>query len=130
MKESIMTTDHKFDPGRRRAVLTGGSVMAGMLVVPASGLAQGNQSPPDQQGQPSPSTQAGLPVQQMEQILRADGMVQNGVLSVSQDRDDLNDVMGPGGIPFKPAFQVRNDFYFQSLGNGRAIVNGELALLS
>jgi hypothetical protein len=65
----------------------------------------------------------------MEQILRTDGTPGNGVLQFSFDRDDLH-VTGPGGVPFKPAFQLDGSFFFQSLGHGRAIMNGDMALLA
>jgi hypothetical protein len=65
----------------------------------------------------------------MEQILRTSGTLSNGVLNITQDRNDLDHVTGPGGIPFKPAFEIRNEFHFQPLQSGRAIVNGEISLL-
>jgi len=49
-------------------------------------------------------------------------------LHIEQLRRDLSNVVGPADIPFKPAFQVHHDFYFQAIANGRAILNGELAL--
>lgn len=44
------------------------------------------------------------------------------------DRNDLN-VIGPGGIPFKPAFELNGEFAFQPLGDGRAILNADFPLL-
>ena len=61
--------------------------------------------------------------------MRTDGTVTDGVLAMSQDRKDLN-VTGPDGIPFKPAWQVKHEFEFQSLGPDKAIISGELSLLS
>lgn len=114
-----MNSQHELDPGRRRAVLTGGSLMAGLVAGGSPQLALANA--------PASGT---LPVQQIETILRSKGTFSNGVLSISQDRNDLDNVTGPGGIPFKPSWQVRNDLYFQALQPGRAIFNGELSLLS
>lgn len=74
-------------------------------------------------------TQRGtLPVAQIEEILQADGMDMDGVLTIEQDREDLH-VTGPGGLPFKPAWELNNEFYFQPLGSGRAILNADLPLL-
>ncbi|MBV9706089.1 MAG: DUF1259 domain-containing protein, partial [Chloroflexi bacterium] len=61
-----------------------------------------------------------LPVKQIEDIMQTNGTVMNGVLSLELDRNDLH-VTGPGGIPFKPAFELNGEFAFQPLGDGRAI---------
>jgi hypothetical protein len=116
-----MDIDCELDPGRRRTLLTAGTMMAGLLAA--------NSARADMASAQDAPAQALLPVGEMEQILRASGTVSNGVLNVTQDRNDLNNVTGPGGIPFKPAFQIRNDFYFQPLQSGRAIFNGEISVL-
>lgn len=69
-----------------------------------------------------------LPVAEIEQIVGADGHVDNGVLEIDIARQDIGDVRGPRGITFTPAFQVQADMYFQPLANGDAILNGDLAL--
>ncbi|MFL6673409.1 MAG: DUF1259 domain-containing protein [Massilia sp.] len=116
-----MNPDRELDLERRRALQTGGTMMAGLVAGSALVAAPANAQQ---------STGGALPVQQIETILRSRGTVSNGVLSITQDRDDLGNVTGPGGIPFKPPWQVRNDLYFQALQPGRAIFNGELSLLS
>jgi hypothetical protein len=118
-----MDSEHGLDPRRRHTLLAGGGLMAGLLVTPAPSVAWGAA----QRG--SGAGQAHLPVVQMEQILRTDGNISNGVLDITQHRNDLNDVTGPGGVPFKPAWEIRNEFHFQGLGSGRAIFNGEISIL-
>jgi hypothetical protein len=120
-----MNHDPEVDLGRRRTIVTGASAVAGLLASHASGVAAA-----DAIAQPEEAhANARLPVEQMEQILRTEGSIQNGVLSITQDRDDLNNVTGPGGIPFKPAWEIRNEFHFQPLQAGRAILNGEISIL-
>lgn len=121
-----MDIDHELDLGRRRTLAAGGAMMAGLLAaVPEAAFGQtGPIAPPP----PPPPSTGTLPVEAIERILRTRGHVSGPVLHISQLRNDLNDVVGPADIPFKPAFAVHNDFYFQALPNGRVILNGELAL--
>lgn len=70
-----------------------------------------------------------LPVEEMQEILQADGNVSGGVLDVEFNRSDLT-VTGPHGVRFEDGFQIQHEFFFQSLGSGLAIVNGDMALLS
>ncbi len=111
---------------RRRSLMFGGSITAGFATnfLPQMASAAGN-------APESPTVHPGekLPVKEIEEILRTDGKVTNGILAISLDRKDLH-VTGPGGIPFKPAWQVNHEFAFQSLGGDKAIVTGELSLLS
>ncbi len=65
---------------------------------------------------------------QIEAILQGPGMVTDGMLSVTLDRDDLK-VTGPGGIPFDPAFEINGSLYFQPLGDGVALLNGDFPVL-
>jgi hypothetical protein len=128
MSANIVNTKRELDPGRRRTLLTGGSMMAGLLVANTAGdaLAAAQQQPVAGQ------TNAQFPIREMEQILRTDGKISNGVLDFTQHRNDLNDVTGPGDsgrIPFKPAWEIRNEFHFQALQSGRAIFNGEISIL-
>jgi hypothetical protein len=117
-----METDREPDPGRRRTLTAGGAMMAGLFVAGAPDAALG------QAGTAAPPSTGTLPVQDIQRILRSSGTVNGPVLNVTQLRKDLNNVRGPADIPFKPAFEVHNDFYFQALPNNRAIVNGEFAL--
>ena len=117
---------------RRHALALAGSATGGLLVasrsagaalVPARDVAaSGHTLVAD-----APST-AGLPVQQIESILQASGSVSNGVLSISMSRTDLGTVKGPLGVPFEGMFELMHDIYFQSLGKGRAILNGDVTL--
>jgi hypothetical protein len=112
-----MHSDLELDHGRRRTLLTGGTLLAGVLGVQSA------------RADSSTSSNARLPVSQMETILRSQGKVSDGVLTIEQDRNDLDDVVGPGGIPWKPSFQIQHELHFQPLGSGHAIFNGELSLL-
>jgi hypothetical protein len=112
-----MHSDREHDQGRRRTLLTGGTLLAGLLGARAA-RATG-----------STGGSASLPVSQIETILRSQGTVKHGVLTIEQDRKDLDNVVGPGGIPWKPEFQIQNELHFQSIGSGHAIFNGELSLL-
>lgn len=69
-----------------------------------------------------------LPVQKIEQIVGADGHVDNGVLSISIERKDIGSVAGPRGVTFTPSFEIAGDLYFQPLASGQALLNGDLAL--
>jgi hypothetical protein len=70
---------------------------------------------------------SGLPVGAMEKALQAKGGTSNGVLSVGIDRSDITGV-SVHGVPIKPAFEVDGELDFQSLGGGRALLNGDLAV--
>jgi len=117
-----MEPDSELDIGRRRTLAAGGTLMAGLVAAGTPGISLG------QSGPVTPPQTGSLPVQDIQRILRSSGRVSGSVLHVSQQRRDLNDVVGPENIPFKPAFALHNDFYFQALPNGRVIMNGELAL--
>jgi hypothetical protein len=74
------------------------------------------------------SGSATLPVDQIQRIVGAEGTVDNGVLDITIERKDIGEVKGPRGMTLTPAFQVQADLYFQPLGNGDAILNGDMAL--
>jgi hypothetical protein len=120
-----MTYDPKLDLSRRRTLFTGARMMAGLLATQSSGIAAAETMPRTEEAH----LHARLPVEQMEQVLRTEGSVNNGVLSITQHRNDLNEVTGPGGIPFKPPWEIRNEFHFQPLHYDRAILNGEISIL-
>lgn len=70
-----------------------------------------------------------LPVKKIEKILQADGHVSSsGVLEVDIDRTDLHVTGGQPRVRFKDGFQIQHELFFQSLGHGKAILNGDLAL--
>jgi hypothetical protein len=121
-ENQTMETNREPDLRRRRTLTAGGAMMAGLFVGSTPDTALG------QTGTAAPPSTGTLPVQDIQRILRSPGTVHGPVLEVTQLRKDLNDVRGPGDIPFKPAFEVHSDFYFQALPNNRAILNAELAL--
>lgn len=69
-----------------------------------------------------------LPVAQIQHIVQAQGTVSNGVLSIELDRNDLQ-VTGPGGIPFKPAWEINNELYFQMLTESVGALNADVCVL-
>ncbi|WP_149263765.1 DUF1259 domain-containing protein [Actinomadura sp. K4S16] len=70
-----------------------------------------------------------LPVKAIEKILQADGHVsKSGVLEVDIDRKDLHVSGGQPRVKFKDGFQIQHELFFQSLGHGKAILNGDLVL--
>jgi hypothetical protein len=121
-----MNSDFELDQGRRRTLVTGGTLLAGLL---GPQVARADQAGTSQAASSSAGSGNTLPVSEMQTILRSQGTVREGVLSIEQDRNDLDNVVGPGGIPWKPSFQIQNELHFQAIGAGRAIFNGELSLL-
>ncbi len=119
---------------RRRALALGGTVSGG-LVAAGTGAAFGASRVRSPLNAGAPIIRVGggdddqLPVHQIEAILQASGNVSDsGVLSVEIDRNDLMNVTR-NGVPWLPPFEVNGTAYFQALGDGRAILNGDLALL-
>ncbi len=82
-----------------------------------------------QHAEAAPASGGSLPVKRIEKIMENTGTVSNGVLTIDLDRTDLH-VIGPHGLPWKPGFELTHEFYFQPLGEGRAILNAEMTLLS
>ncbi len=70
-----------------------------------------------------------LPVDEIEELVGAKGTVTNGVLDIPIARTDIGSVEGPEGVTFTPSFEIHGDLYFQPLADGRALLNGDLALL-
>lgn len=109
---------------RRRALGMGAGLAAGGVLSSAfpvaAAAASGVRSDQQQHGS--------LPVEEMQEILRAQGMVSKGVLSIGIDRDDIGEVAGPLGVRFTPSFEVNGGLTFQPLGENRAFFNGDLAL--
>jgi hypothetical protein len=105
---------------RRSVLAAGGSaaLAAGILgVLPDSAEASDTR----------PVARGALPVKRMQEILQADGTVSNGVLDVEINRSDLR-ITGPAGVPFEDGFQIQHEFFFQSIGHGTAMLNGDVAL--
>jgi hypothetical protein len=110
----------------RRQVLMTGAGMAGAGAVASASLPV--QAFAARAASSHSAARGGLPVQQIEAIMQATGTLMNGVLSIELDRNDLH-VVGPGGIPFKPAWEINGQFDFQGLPDGRALLNADMALL-
>lgn len=100
---------------RRRTVTLGGGVMGGLaaasLITPASADSSGHH----------------LPVSQIERIMQANGTVSHGVLTITMDRKHLKSAL-PGNIPVTPGVLLNAAYYFQSTGNGKAIMNANICL--
>jgi hypothetical protein len=112
---------------RRRALALGGGLAAGAALSSALPVAAGA-AVSDRVALRGHERHGGLPVVEMEKILRAWGTVSKGVLSIDIDRDDIGDVAGPLGVTFTPAFQINGTLTFQPLGDHHAFFNGDLAL--
>ena len=124
---SVMVMNEKKQQITRRDMLLTGVGAVGIGTV--AGLSTGNIPAFAEDAEVSHFMAGGkLPVKQIEEIMQATGTVTNGVLSIELDRNDLH-VTGPGGIPFKPAWQINGKFYFQPLTDGRAILNADMCLL-
>ncbi|MDQ6661591.1 MAG: DUF1259 domain-containing protein [Chloroflexota bacterium] len=118
--------DEQKKPISRRDVLITGAGLAGVGAV--ASLVGSHPTSAHAQEAIFSGSSTSLPVKQIEDIMEATGTVSNGVLTIDLDRDDLH-VVGPGGIPFKPAWEINGEFFFQPLSNGQAILNGDMCLL-
>ncbi len=109
---------------RRRALAVGGGVAGGLLAsaAPFTGAVAA--------GERHESKPGALPADQIQRIVRAEGTVTSGVLSIDLSRDDIGDVRGPLGVTFTPAFEVDGTLTFQPLKGGRAFFNGDIALMA
>jgi hypothetical protein len=67
---------------------------------------------------------ASPPVAEIQDIIKAQGTVSNGVLNIEIDRDDIPDVT-KYGVPVKPAFEINGNFCFQAAPGG-VMMNGDL----
>ncbi|WP_168221320.1 DUF1259 domain-containing protein [Actinomadura sp. WMMA1423] len=106
-------------------VATGAAAAVGTAAPSTAGTATPRPAP----SQTRPPGAERLPVKAIETILQADGRVsESGVLEVEMDRTDLHVSGGRPRVRFKDGFQIQNELFFQSLGRGKAILNGDLAL--
>ena len=112
---------------RRRALLLGAGLAGGLASSQAFALEKSLAQAQDSGG-PSGNGVLSKNIQnQIEGILQTKGKVSNGLFSVTIDRNDLTDVKLKG-VPIKPAFQINGQLYFQDLGGGRALMNGDFPL--
>ncbi|QKG21569.1 DUF1259 domain-containing protein [Actinomadura verrucosospora] len=124
----------------RRAALRrfrgGAALLAGLVATGAAVAGTATAPDADAAGPRAATSQARawtgtkrLPVKQIERTLQADGHVSSsGVLEVDIDRKDLHVTGGRPRVRFEDGFQIQHELYFQSLGHGKAILNGDLAL--
>src|SRR5581483_7492192 len=74
----------------------------------------------------APSDHLGFNPKQIEQIIGGTGMISDDVLSVSVERvEKIREL----GVTLQPAMQVESMANFQSIGNDRAAVAGEIIVL-
>ncbi|MEU8307479.1 DUF1259 domain-containing protein [Actinomadura sp. NPDC048955] len=112
----------------RAAALLAGLVATGVAAPGGTATAAGPERPRAAASQTRAGTQR-LPVKAIEKILQADGQVsKSGVLEVDIDRKDLHVIGGNPPVRFKDGFQLQHELFFQSLGRGKAILNGDLTL--
>jgi hypothetical protein len=113
-------------PVTRRGVLRlGGGAAAGL--VGAGAMLRAGVLPVVAAPSASQGSAGTLPVDRMEDILDAEGTVNNGVLSIGLDRTDIGTVH-IHGVPIKPSFEVNGALNFQPIGHNRALFNGDLPL--
>jgi hypothetical protein len=125
--------------GRRDALAWGANLAGGMLFTGA--LASCNDTPTGT-SIPAENTALGegsdlasarkagsLPVARIQEIMSTEGTVTSGILALEQERKDLH-VTGPHGLIFTPSWEMKHQFYFQPLGQGRALVNGDFCVRS
>lgn len=117
---------------RRRALTLAATASGGLLAATRGASAIPPPRPPLGHRSRAPLVHiedSGLPVDQIEEIMQAPGNVsESGVLSIEIDRNDIPDVTRHD-IPILPSFEINGTAYFQALGDGRAILNGDFALL-
>ncbi|MDA8392900.1 MAG: DUF1259 domain-containing protein [Actinomycetota bacterium] len=114
-----MTAELNATPiSRRRALALGGVLATGLIASsgPLGGVAAADPLPP--------SKEAYLPIDEIQAALQAQGTVSNGLLGINVGRTDLTATVN-GSIPFSPYWQNNGTFYFQALGGGKAIMNGD-----
>lgn len=109
----------------RRQMLGIASAVAGALIIPRSAFADGSQNPTSNDTR----TKENLPVDQIEQIVGVPGEIKNGVLDITVARSDIGEVSGPRNVVFTSAFEIAGDVFFQPVGQGRAFLNADMALL-
>lgn len=133
MQQSDQTPDQSVTLGRR-LTLGIGTAAAGSLFLARSASALQTTNGNDAGSGPGHDQAAahGLPVQQMEKIIGAHAKPVHGLSHFTLARKDLKNVTGPTGpnlrgkrIPFRPAWALSGDFFFQDLGNNRAIFNAD-----
>lgn len=110
---------------RRRVLAIGAIVTGGLLATTLGRNFAFAQTPGSAGGGSSKLSQD--TINDIQEIIQAEGMVSNGVLSIEIDRDDLPNVK-KGNIPIKPAFQINGGLFFQGIGDGRVAMNSDMAL--
>ncbi len=66
-------------------------------------------------------------IRTIEDIIKAQGMYSNGVLSIEIDRDDISGVT-LHGVPILPSFEINGSLNFQCLGGDDVAMNSDRAL--
>lgn len=110
---------------RRRVLQLGG--LAGGLAVAAPLLGRPQDAAAAQDASQASAAPAGTAqaFREIQKIIRAKGTVSNGILDITIDRDDIPNVH-KDGVPIKPAFMINGDVFFQPLGDGSFVMNGDL----
>ena len=117
---------------RRGALQLAGTLAGGLLLSPFArgAAAQDSSSLGEERFEHEGEAASGkLPVSTIEQIIGAQGSLSNGVVDIPIGREDIGSVTGPLGVTFTADFEIHGDLYFQPLGDNRALLNGDMALL-
>jgi hypothetical protein len=112
---------------RRQALVLSGGVAGGVLAAGFPATA-GAASRARATAGSAAAASGTLPYKKIQEIVQIPGTVSSGVLDITVSRDDIGDVKGPEGVVFTPNFEIHGDLYFQPLGRGKALLNGDLAL--
>ncbi len=112
---------------RRAALKLAAGGVGGAVVAPALAHKLGGTTFKPSRAVGAVAADADMPVDRIEDIIRAKGTVSNGVLNIQVERDDLRHIVKePFGVPIKPAFEINGNLCFQSLGGGNVMFNGDL----
>jgi hypothetical protein len=110
---------------RRRALKLGAGVIGSIAA--ATSLSQKSAYADDDRGGSSNTTPSKEIQMEIQDIIDADGSVMNGVFSIELDRNDIPNVR-LHNVPILPLFQINGDLVFQSIGNGKVMMNSDMCL--
>ncbi len=119
--------DLKAPFSRRRALAMGASVVGGFVA--ASSLQGGRVLAMSSDGDGGDSEPPAEIIQDIEEIIQAQGQVSNGVFQIEIDRNDIPNVT-LHGVPIKPSFEINGTLNFQAVNGSTsvAMMNSDMAL--
>lgn len=121
-----MTIHEGASPLSRRSALRLGAGFAGGIITMSS-LAGKSAFAADDDSDESGTLPSKTDQDTLQDILQAEGTASDGVFSIEIDRDDINGVT-LHGVPILPSFEINGTTYFQRVGHGKLLMNGDMAL--